>query len=130
MQTDGSMQAFFLAMALYPEVQQKARAELDAVVGRSRLPDFQDRNALPYINAVVRELVRWHLIVPTGLAHKTTQDGEYLILKNTIVIANSWSVPFVGTSRMPRRSVRWVAGHTRTTRRHSRSRRSSGRSGS
>ena len=105
MQTDGSMQAFFLAMALYPEVQQKARAELDAVIGRSRLPDFQDRDALPYINAVVHELVRWHLVVPTGLAHKTTQDDEYcgyLIPKNTIVIANSWSVAFVGASRMPR----------------------------
>ena len=92
-------------MALFPEVQKKAQAELDAVIGPDRLPEHSDRSSLPYINAVVHELVRWHLVVPTGLAHKTTQDDEYcgyLIPKNTIVIANSWSVAFVGASRMPR----------------------------
>ena len=60
------MQALFLAMALYPEVQKKAQAEIDAVVGPNRLPDFEDRPFLPYINAVVKESMRWHLVVPTG----------------------------------------------------------------
>ena len=58
------MQALFLALALYPEVQKKARAEIDAVVGTNRLPDFEDRPFLPYINAVVKETMRWHLVVP------------------------------------------------------------------
>ena len=58
------MQALFLAMALYPEVQKKAQAEIDAVVGSHRLPDFEDRPSLPYINAIVKELMRWHLILP------------------------------------------------------------------
>ena len=56
----------FLAMALYPEVQKKAQAEIDAVIGPDRLPDFQDRPSLPYINAVVKESMRWHLVVPLG----------------------------------------------------------------
>ncbi|KAF8871010.1 cytochrome P450 [Infundibulicybe gibba] len=43
-----SFQAFFLAMALYPEAQRKAQAELDSVVGNNRLPEFADRNSLPY----------------------------------------------------------------------------------
>ena len=47
-------------MALYPEVQKKAQAEIDAVVGQTRLPDFHDRPSLPYINAVVKELSRWN----------------------------------------------------------------------
>ena len=41
-------------MALYPDVQKKAQAEIDAVVGPNRLPDFHDRSSLPYINAVVK----------------------------------------------------------------------------
>ena len=60
------MQALFLAMALYPEVQKKAQAEIDAVVGPNRLPDFEDRPFLPYINAVVKESMRWHLVLPLG----------------------------------------------------------------
>ena len=53
-------------MALYPEVQKKAQAEIDAVVGQNRLPDFQDRPSLPYINAVVKESSRWNLVFPLG----------------------------------------------------------------
>ena len=60
------MQTIFLAMALHPEVQKKAQAEIDAVVGLNRLPDFEDRPFLPYINAVVKESMRWHLVAPLG----------------------------------------------------------------
>ena len=60
------MQTLFLAMALYPEVQKKAQAEIDAVVGPNRLPDFHDRPSLPYINAVVKESSRWNLVGPLG----------------------------------------------------------------
>ena len=48
-------------MALYPEAQKKAQAEIDAVVGPDRLPNFEDRPSLPYINAVVKESMRWHV---------------------------------------------------------------------
>jgi cytochrome P450 len=60
------VQALFLALALYPEVQKKAQAEIDAVIGPNRLPDFEDRSSLPYINAMVKELMRWHLVAPLG----------------------------------------------------------------
>ena len=53
-------------MALYPEVQKKAQAEIDTVVGRNHLPDFQDRTSLPYVNAVVKESMRWNLVLPLG----------------------------------------------------------------
>ena len=51
-------------MALYPEVQINAQAEIDDVVGSHRLPDFEDRPSLPYINAIVKESMRWHLAGP------------------------------------------------------------------
>ncbi len=56
-----------LAFLLYPEVQAKAQAELDAVVGHARLPNFDDRAQLPYINAVVLEALRWNPVVPMGM---------------------------------------------------------------
>ena len=53
-------------MVLYPEVQRRAQEQLDAVVGRDRLPTFEDIEALPYIQAVVKEMLRWHPVTPLG----------------------------------------------------------------
>ncbi|KAI0330488.1 cytochrome P450 [Cubamyces sp. BRFM 1775] len=88
-------EGFFLAMSLHPEVQEKARAELDAVVGSHRLPDFEDRGALVYINAVVKESLRWHNVVPLGVGHQTVEDTElhgYFIPAGTGIISNVWAV--------------------------------------
>ena len=53
-------------MALYPEAQKKGQAEIDAVVGPNRLPNFEDSPSLPYVNAMVKELKRWHMVLPLG----------------------------------------------------------------
>lgn len=58
--------SFYLAMVLYPEVQRRAQAEIDAVIGPDRLPTLADRDNLPYINALVRETLRWGPSVPLG----------------------------------------------------------------
>ena len=99
-------------MALYPKVQKKAQAEIDAVVGPNRLPDFHDRPSLPYINAVVKESSRWNLVIPLGrlfiivihatiltsfqgVPHMSTIDDEYngfYIPKGTIMMGNAWLV--------------------------------------
>jgi cytochrome P450 len=60
-----SLGTFILAMTMYPEVQKKAQAAVDEVVGRGRLPDFQDD--IPYIDAVVHEVLRWRTVVPLGI---------------------------------------------------------------
>lgn len=54
-------------MTLYPEVQRKAQAELDAILGLNRLPDFRDKDSLPYTTAVVKETMRWRLVTPLGM---------------------------------------------------------------
>ena len=54
-------------MALYPEVQERARAEVDSVVGRDRLPTVEDVPHLHYVNAVVKEVLRWAPVAPMGM---------------------------------------------------------------
>jgi len=56
--------AFFLAMTIYPDIQARAQAELDSVVGNDRLPTFDDRDSLPYVNAICKEVLRWNVIAP------------------------------------------------------------------
>ncbi|KAJ3481790.1 hypothetical protein NLJ89_g12184 [Agrocybe chaxingu] len=87
--------AFFLAMVLFPEVQKKAQAELDSVIGSGRLPTFADQPHLPYINAVVLEALRWNSVAPTGVPHTAIEDGEiagYFIPKGAMILANLWFV--------------------------------------
>lgn len=51
--------SFMLAMTRYPEVFKKAQEEMDRVVGQDRLPDIEDRDSLPYLEAVLKELLRY-----------------------------------------------------------------------
>ena len=60
------MYSLFLALVLYPEVQQRAQAELDSVISRDRLPTYDDKPRLPYIEAMSKELIRWHVVSPLG----------------------------------------------------------------
>lgn len=53
-------------MVMHPEVQAKAQEELDNVLGEGALPDFQDEDSLPYISAVVKEVIRWQTVFPIG----------------------------------------------------------------
>jgi cytochrome P450 len=53
-------------MLLFPEVQARAQQELDEVIGHDRLPSLNDRDKLPYLNALVLEVIRWHTVAPIG----------------------------------------------------------------
>ncbi len=100
-------------MVLYPEAQQKAQEEIDAVVGTGRLPDFDDEASLPYVSALCQEVQRWHPVTPMGkvkfsssieeltathssaFPHRLTCDDAhdgYFLPAGSIVIANVWCV--------------------------------------
>jgi hypothetical protein len=61
---------FFLAMVLFPDIQRKAHNEILSVIGASRLPDIKDRPLLPYLDAIVKETLRWHPPVPLGIFNR------------------------------------------------------------
>ncbi|KAM5534500.1 hypothetical protein V8D89_011832 [Ganoderma adspersum] len=93
--TNTISQVFMLMMAMHPEVQRKAQAELDSVVGTSRLPQFSDRSTLPYVNALIMELFRFHVVAPLGIPHRTIADEEYrgyFIPAGTVVSPNIWAM--------------------------------------
>ncbi|KAK0200113.1 cytochrome P450 [Desarmillaria ectypa] len=86
---------FILAMILHPEVLEKARQEIDSVVGTERLPTFADRASLPYVDAILKETWRWGVPVPLCLPHRLMEDDMYrgmLIPKGSLVFGNIWSI--------------------------------------
>ncbi|PCH43251.1 cytochrome P450 [Wolfiporia cocos MD-104 SS10] len=93
--TNSVMTTFFLAMVLHPEVLKKAQEEIDQVVGAERLPDFPDREKLPYVECVVKEVYRWICPLPLGIPHRVTENDGYLgyeVPKGAMIIPNIWSM--------------------------------------
>jgi len=64
LKTSGQLAWFMLAMVLHPESQKRAQDEIDSIVGRDRLPTFQDYEQLPYVRALVKETMRWRGVAP------------------------------------------------------------------
>lgn len=84
-------------MTLHPDIQARAQAEIDGILCTAyhRLPTFSDKIKLPYVNAIVLEILRWHPAVPLGLAHSLTHDDiyeGYFFPKGTTFWANIWYV--------------------------------------
>jgi cytochrome P450 len=69
--TSNAMQSFIQAMCHYPEWQTKLQQEIDEVVGPDRLPTFSDRNRLPLVRAVAKEILRWRPVVPGSMLSLT-----------------------------------------------------------
>ncbi|KAI1785432.1 cytochrome P450 [Ganoderma leucocontextum] len=87
------MHSFFLAMLLYPDVQARARRELEAALGAHRFPTFEDFGSVPYIDALIKELLRWQPIVRLGFPRKLREDdiyNGYYLEKDSLVIVNIW----------------------------------------
>ena len=60
------MLIFILAVIHYPSVQSTAQQELDSVIGTMRLPTYEDRENLPFLEGIVQESYRWYNAVPSG----------------------------------------------------------------
>ncbi|QRW16686.1 cytochrome P450 family protein [Rhizoctonia solani] len=78
---------FFMAMVLYPDVQKRAQAEIDSMLGHSRLPKVEDRPRLKYVDRVVQETLRWGPVTPIDDIYKS-----YRIPKGAIVMGNVWAM--------------------------------------
>lgn len=79
-------------MAQNPDIQRKAQEEVDRVIGPDRLPSLEDRESLPYVEAMYREVLRWRPALPLCMPHASTEDAiynEYFIPKGTLRLHNT-----------------------------------------
>ncbi|KAF7814026.1 cytochrome P450 71A1-like [Senna tora] len=78
-----------------PEIIQEAREELDRVIGKERWVEEQDIPNLPYINAIVKETMRLHPVVPMLIPRQAREDcniGGYDIPKGTQILVSTWTI--------------------------------------
>ncbi|KAI6155077.1 cytochrome P450 [Pisolithus tinctorius] len=93
--TASILETVVLVMILHPEIQANVHAELDDVIGKGVFPTFEDRPRLPYLQAVLYEVMRWNPVFPLGVPHATTTSDiyeGYYIPKGCIVIFNAWAM--------------------------------------
>uniref|UniRef100_A0A0W0F869 Putative cytochrome P450 n=1 Tax=Moniliophthora roreri TaxID=221103 RepID=A0A0W0F869_MONRR len=83
-----------MALIVFPDAQRKAQAEIDGVVGRERMPTLSDIKDLPYIQALIKEVHRFHPVSPI-VPHATLADEEYrgfVLPKGTTILVNTYGI--------------------------------------
>ncbi|CAE6486253.1 unnamed protein product [Rhizoctonia solani] len=93
--SSNTLVSFVAAMVVNPQAQQKAQQEIDSVLGDGVFPDISDRERLPYVNNVIKELFRWYPTLPLALPHASFVDDNYRgyeIKKGTTIIGNIWAI--------------------------------------
>ncbi|KAJ7192206.1 cytochrome P450 [Mycena pura] len=92
--TAGNLLSFILAMALFPDVQNRAREEIQGVVGKGIMPTLSDRKNLPFVDCIFREVLRWNGSGPLGfhMSRQSDRYRDYVIPKGTIMVTNMWSM--------------------------------------
>ncbi|KAK7052946.1 hypothetical protein VNI00_004266 [Paramarasmius palmivorus] len=92
--TATAITSFLYSMVTHPDIQRQAQAEVDRVVV-GRLPTFKDEKSLPYVTALVWEVLRWKSVSPLGLAHYLESEDVYegyRIPKGSVVVSNIWAI--------------------------------------
>ncbi|KDQ16408.1 hypothetical protein BOTBODRAFT_31081 [Botryobasidium botryosum FD-172 SS1] len=87
--------SFFLAMTTNPGVREKAQAEIDRAVGGNRLPRLEDRTKMPYLECVLKEILRWGTIAPFSVPRRLLEDDYYdgyWIPRGSTVLPNLWAI--------------------------------------
>ncbi|KAJ7251361.1 cytochrome P450 [Mycena rebaudengoi] len=93
--TSAALGTFILAMLANPDVQKRAQEEIDAVVREGHLPSFDDEESLPYVSAIVKEVLRWKPVTPIGIPHAVAVEDTYRGYKipaGSIIVPNTWAI--------------------------------------
>ncbi|KAH6899225.1 cytochrome P450 [Coprinopsis sp. MPI-PUGE-AT-0042] len=93
--TLGTALGLILALAQHPEAQRRAQEEIDSVMGPGQLLDFDDLARLPYLQALLKEVVRMWPVTPLAIPHATSEDDVYkgfFIPGGTMTLANTWAI--------------------------------------
>lgn len=91
--TSNTIEFVIMYLAMYPHIQKKLHEELDHVLQRSRRPNLDDKNSLPYTMAVISETMRINPIAPVAVPHRCTTNttfNGYFVPENTLVMLDLW----------------------------------------
>ncbi|KZS89229.1 cytochrome P450 [Sistotremastrum niveocremeum HHB9708] len=90
-----ALSTFFFVVTKYPAIQQRAQQEIDNVTEGKRLPTSNDRERLPFVEAVMLEVLRWSPITPTSLPHRLEVEDiykGYRIPQGAVVYSHPWAM--------------------------------------
>ncbi|KAH9478084.1 Cytochrome P450 monooxygenase 208 [Psilocybe cubensis] len=93
--TQSATGTFIYLMVCNPDIQRKAQAEIDSVLGGKRLPTYEDRPCMPYNEAIYREVLRWRPPGSVGVPHCSIEDDfydGYFIPKGSTLLGNIWAM--------------------------------------
>ncbi|CAE6487691.1 unnamed protein product [Rhizoctonia solani] len=93
--TSSMLQTLVLGLTAFPDVQKKAQAEIDSVVGSDHAPTPEDFDRLPYIQAIIKECHRWRPVAPLAIPHGTIQEETYRgyrIPAGSTIFVNNWGM--------------------------------------
>ncbi|KAF3391846.1 hypothetical protein DPV78_010698 [Talaromyces pinophilus] len=93
--TTGTLRTAIKALLLYSTVAKRAQQEIDDIVGSDRLPRFEDLPQMPYMDALIKEVLRWQPVTPLGAPHSTHTDQEYMgyrIPRGAIIMQNFYGM--------------------------------------
>ncbi|KAJ7247316.1 cytochrome P450 [Mycena rebaudengoi] len=93
--TLAALGTFCLAMLANPKSQRRAQKEIDDITGLTRLPNFDDEKYTLYMSALIKEVLRWHTVVPLAIPHFTQVEDVYRgyrIPAGSIILGNSWAI--------------------------------------
>jgi len=82
-------------LSRHPEEAKLAQAEIDSVTSIARLPDFDDRPGLPYVDYILKEVYRINAPVPLGIPHRASITSDYrgwTIPEGSLVLPNMWQM--------------------------------------
>ncbi|KAK0232582.1 cytochrome P450 [Armillaria fumosa] len=91
--TVSAIATFILGILLNPEAQRKGQAEIDSVLNQERLPTFEDEESMPYVTAIVKEVLRWRNVTPIAIPHLLEADDVYRgyrLPAGSVVVPNTW----------------------------------------
>ncbi|XBI54859.1 hypothetical protein VPH35_036794 [Triticum aestivum] len=82
----------------HPRAMAKVHAEMEDILGGKDTDTLEEPDAanLPYLQAVVKEVMRLHPVVPIMLPHQVAEDGMeiggFAVPKGSMVIFNVWAI--------------------------------------
>ncbi|KDQ08571.1 hypothetical protein BOTBODRAFT_191700 [Botryobasidium botryosum FD-172 SS1] len=95
LQTIALLKKFILAMALYPDVQKRAQAEVGKVIKANAHPTLENRDSMLYISCVLKEVQHWIPVALMGFPHRPIEPDyydSYFIPEGSVVLPNIWAV--------------------------------------